>query len=82
MSTTTIRVKTETRDRLHDLGVDHLPGASLDEVIIYLLDERWKATCIAQADQRRDTDRAAVRLEMASVAEGDDLADELDEDPA
>jgi hypothetical protein len=76
MSSTTIRVKSDTRDRLNGFAADFLPGASHDDVIAHLLDEQWKVTCIAQADQRRQDTPAAVREELAHVADVQDLAAE------
>lgn len=64
MSATTIRVKTETRDRLLALAAQHLGGGSHDDAIQFLLDLHWQLTCIEQADQLREQQPHAWRQNL------------------
>lgn len=52
---TTIKLSTKTRDRLLEVAKQDFGGASMEKVMDALMDEHWKATCIAQSDAwRRD----------------------------
>jgi hypothetical protein len=62
-STTSIRVATETRDRLNSL-VEELDQKSVEALLNYLMDEHWKARCILQADLWRDNNPTEWREEL------------------
>lgn len=74
MSSTTIRVSTETRDRLNELAAEL--GKNVQDSVAYLLDQDWKSQCIADWDRFREEDPDGYRQHLADTEIWDDtLAD-------
>lgn len=79
MTTTTIRVNSETRDRLNELAASDLNGATIEQALTFLLDEHWKAKCIAQADRWREEHPDQWRAELEELALWESTDINLDE---
>lgn len=79
MNTTTIRVTLDTRDRLSQLASERLNGATTEEVITFLLDEEWKARCIAETDRWREEHPEQWRAELEELARWERSDVKLDE---
>lgn len=78
-STTTIRVSTDNRDRLNELTTQR--GGNVDLTIAYLLDENWKARCIADWDRFREEDPQGWREYVAEADKLGSLRDGLENEP-
>lgn len=69
MTQTTIRVSTETRDRLNGVAAVDFAGVSSEEAIQKLLDEHWMVKCIAAADRYRAEDPEGFAADLAESDE-------------
>jgi predicted transcriptional regulator len=81
MTTTSIRVSSETRDRLGELASEH-GFTNVDRTIAFLLNEQWKAKCIEESDRFREQDPDGWREELEEATAWDvTLADGLEDEP-
>lgn len=79
--TTTLRVKTTTRDRLLAIASADFKGVSADDAIQKLLDEHWKLGCIEDWDRLRAENPDAWDQQLADNRAWDRLSPSLDNEP-
>lgn len=80
--TTSIRVRTDTRDRLNKLLTADYQGKTVDQLLDLLMDQEWKRRAIEEWDRFREEDPAGWRAylndaeQMDRVTANDGLEDE------